>query len=85
MSYFSLANIPDLHVLYVKCMILCTQEMLDEMQCGIQQYGWPDWWYFGKERRFLHAPEEASQLSVFSYRHSIHQLSSCHSSIQTRH
>jgi len=52
--------IPDLYVSYVKCLILCTQEMLDEMQCGIQQYDWPDWWYFGKERRFLHAPEEAS-------------------------
>ena len=43
-------------------MTLCAQEMLDEMQCGIQQYDWPDWWFFGKERRFLHAPEEASHI-----------------------
>lgn len=36
------------------------QTMLDEMKCGIKEYDWPDWWYFGKERRFLHAPEEVS-------------------------
>ncbi len=60
MSYFLLEYILDLYVSYVKLLILCTQEMLDEMQCGIKQYDWPDWWYFGKERRFMHAPEEAS-------------------------
>ncbi|KAL0045848.1 hypothetical protein WJX82_006614 [Trebouxia sp. C0006] len=38
------------------------KEMLDEMQCGIKQYDWPDWWYFGKQRRFLHAPEEDEDL-----------------------
>lgn len=36
--------------------------MLDEMKCGIKEYDWPDWWYFGKERRFLHAPEEDEDL-----------------------
>lgn len=35
--------------------------MLDEMQCGIKEYAWPDWWYFGKEQRFLQAPEKASR------------------------
>ncbi|DBA73197.1 TPA: hypothetical protein ACH3X1_011273 [Trebouxia sp. C0004] len=39
------------------------KEMLDEMQCGIQQYDWPDWWYFGKERRFMRAPAEDQDLN----------------------
>lgn len=36
------------------------QTMLDEMQCGIKEYNWPDRWYMGKKRRFLKAPEQAS-------------------------
>ena len=37
----------------------CMQTMLDEMHCGIKEYDWPDWWYFGKKRQFLKAPEQA--------------------------
>ncbi|KAL3134987.1 hypothetical protein ABBQ32_007941 [Trebouxia sp. C0010 RCD-2024] len=32
--------------------------MLNQMQCGIKEYPWPDWWYFGKEHRFVKAPEK---------------------------
>lgn len=39
---------------------LFVQEMLDEMQCEVKEYDWPDLWYFGKERQFLQASEKAS-------------------------
>lgn len=38
--------------------------MLDQMQCGIKEYPWPDWWYFGKEHRFVKGPEKASSPSL---------------------
>ena len=40
------------------------QTMLDEMQCGIKEYDWPDRWYFGKKRQFLKAPDQASGKSM---------------------
>ena len=40
------------------------QAMLDEMQCEIKEYDWPDRWYFGKKRQFLKAPDQASGKSM---------------------
>ena len=44
--------------------LACMQTMLDEMQCRIKEFEWPDRWYFGKERRLLKVPEQASGKSI---------------------
>lgn len=43
-----------------KCLLY--QELLHEMDCKVHEHAWPDRWYFGRERRFIHAGTEASQL-----------------------
>ena len=44
----------------------CLQAMLDEMGCKLTEHEWPDWWYFGEEKRLLHAPEEVQRFLNFN-------------------
>lgn len=36
----------------------CAQDLLKEMGCELREYPWPDYWYFGKERRMMGSAEK---------------------------
>lgn len=43
------------------------QDILEEMGCTLREYAWPDYWYFGKERRMMGSAEKASVFEPLSH------------------
>lgn len=45
----------------------CTQELLNDIGCNVDEYDWPNNWYFGQGRRFFGADTEVDpDQNVFS-------------------